>query len=215
MRYKLTKVTCFLLLWIGRVGGLVRVSHVRSFFATTIGGMEPILAKELEGLSDVSCVRLGRGGVEFRGSTLTGLEGLLWLRTPLKLMEKLAEGDRIRDKDSLHRWVSSTDWTRTIPPQQTLKCDVIMGRDIPQELSHSHFTALTIKNAIVDQFRDAYQTRPSVDLIDPDLPLLLYLHQSQAKLYRVWSGEASMHKRGYRPEVMHRAALRETTAAAL
>lgn len=66
----------------------------------------------------------------------------------------------------------------------------------------------------MDQFRSRFNKRPSIDTEDPDLPLLLYLHRGRALLYRAWSGEGSMHKRGYR-ETVHRAALRETTAAAL
>jgi putative N6-adenine-specific DNA methylase len=83
-----------------------------------------------------------------------------------------------------------------------------------KDLSHSHFSALTVKNAISDYFRDRYNRRPDVSLEDPDLPLLLYLHRGSAMLYRVWSGDQSMHKRGYR-QTVHRAALRETTAAVL
>jgi 23S rRNA G2445 N2-methylase RlmL len=83
------------------------------------------------------------------------------------------------------------------------------------DLSHSHFSSLTVKNAIVDQFRESSGVRPSVDLDIPDLPLLLYLHRGSGTLYKIWSGEASMHKRGYRSSVIHKASLRETTAAAL
>jgi 23S rRNA G2445 N2-methylase RlmL len=36
----------------------------------------------------------------------------------------------------------------------------------------------------------------------------------KATLYKVWSGDDSMHKRGYR-DLIHKAALRETTAAAM
>ncbi|KAL1521107.1 hypothetical protein AB1Y20_022661 [Prymnesium parvum] len=82
-------------------------------------------------------------------------------------------------------------------------------------LTHSHFSALTVKNAVCDAMRDACGWRPSVDTADADLPLFLYLHRGQATLYRVCSGSASMHKRGYRAGAIHAAALRETTAAGL
>ena len=35
---------------------------------------------------------------------------------------------------------------------------------------------------------------PAVDIENPHMPLLLYLDKSSASLYRVWSGEISMHK---------------------
>ena len=46
------------------------------------------------------------------------------------------------------------------------------------------------------------------------MSLVLYLHKAKGTLYKVWSGDQSMHKRGYR-ELMHKAVLRETTAAAM
>ena len=52
------------------------------------------------------------------------------------------------------------------------------------ELSHSHFCALTVKNGIVDYMRDRTNgERPSVDVQDADVPLLLYLHRDEARLY--------------------------------
>ena len=39
---------------------------------------------------------------------------------------------------------------------------------------------------------------PVVDTENPHMPLLLYLDKSSASLYRVWSGEVSMHKVGLR-----------------
>jgi 23S rRNA G2445 N2-methylase RlmL len=120
----------------------------------------------------------------------------------------------VRSKDDLYAFVGAVDWTQKLPVGGTLKCDTTLGLDIPADLTHSHFCSLTVKNAVVDQFRDKFGSRPDVDLSEPDLPLTLYLHRGTATLYRVWSGEASLHKRGYRT-VIHKAALRETTAAAL
>ena len=148
-----------------------------------------------------------------------GVEALLWLRSSLKLMEKVSQSSsQLNSREDLYSWIlSCTSWNRMITPHQTLKVDTVLGQDNVPDLSHTHFTALTIKNAIVDQFRQgsADGLRPSVDLEDPDLPLLLYLHRGRGVLYRVWSGERSMHKRGYRPNVVHKASLRENTAAAL
>lgn len=56
---------------------------------------------------------------------------------------------------------------------------------------------------------------PQVDVDHPDVPLVLYIDRDCAVLYRVWSGEGSMHKRGYKEGVIHKAALRDTTAAFL
>ena len=193
-------------------------SHsVKNFYATTATGLESILAREIEKLPNVKRLEVKKCGVSFTGTTRTGVEALLWLRTPLKLMELVSKRSNIEDKHQMYSWVSSIDWLNVITAENSLKCDTVLGQQNPADLSHSHFTALTVKNAIVDQFRDRSRDslRPSVDLDDPDLPLLLYLHRGCGSLYRVWSGDSSMHKRGYRPDVTHKAALRETTAAAL
>ncbi|KAJ1394614.1 hypothetical protein B484DRAFT_272196 [Ochromonadaceae sp. CCMP2298] len=188
------------------------------FYVTTVTGLEHVLAQEVRALPGATKVVEGKNSVTFKGTVETGVEALLWLRTSLKVMEKIAQCDYVSSKDVLYDWMYSIDWQQMIQPDQTLKCDTVLGLRNPPDLTHSHFTALTIKNAIADQFRNrggGQGARPSVDTENPDLPLLLYLHKGEGTLYRVWSGEGSMHKRGYRTGAVHKAALRETTAAAL
>jgi putative N6-adenine-specific DNA methylase len=185
----------------------------KQFFATTVQGLEPVLAYEIKQLQDARNIEIGKCGVSFHGSYITVLEGLMKLRTSLKLMEVISEENNIRNRDDVYDMCYKYDWATMLTPSSTLKCEAILG-NVPNDLSHSHFTALCIKNAIVDQFRDRYGERPSVDIEDPDLNLSMYIHKQKATLYRVWSGTDSMHKRGYR-DIIHRAALRETTAAAL
>lgn len=186
----------------------------KQFFATTVPGLEHILSDEISLLSDASNIQITSAGVSFQGTIQTGLEALLYSRTALKLMEKLQDGRGLKTKDDLYDLCSSIDWSQHIDIKNTIKCDAIMGLGNPTTLSHSHFNSLTMKNAIVDQFRTNLGQRPSVELDDPDVSLLMYLHKSNAVIYKVWSGEASLHKRGYR-DTIHKAALRETTAAAL
>jgi 23S rRNA G2445 N2-methylase RlmL len=195
----------------------------RSFFVSTSHGLENVLAREVKSLPDVKDVKVGKAGVSFIGTTKSGLASLLWLRSGLKLMEKIGEGQSIQSKDDLYAFVGSVDWTQYLSPDQTFKCDATIGQHVQSDISHSHFTALTIKNAIVDQLRDRMGKRPDVNLEDPSLSLMLYLHRDKATLYRIWSGEQSLHKRHYRQEMasptssspIHKAALRESTAAAL
>lgn len=189
----------------------------KSFFVTTVPGMEKILANEIKELTGAASIQAGKNSVSFQGDVKTGLEAILWLRSPLRVMEKIAENKRITSKDKLYSWIRGISWSNVITTDQTLKCDTILGSSNCPELSHTHFTSLTVKNAVKDHFKDLSENgaRPDVDLDNPDLPLLLYLHENQATLYRVWSGEASMHKRGYRSETVHKAALRESTAAGL
>ena len=86
-----------------------------------------------------------------------------------------------------------------------------------QQLTHSRYSALTVKNAVCDHLRDLNGWRPSVDPDEADVPLFLHVNGlGTASLYRLLSGGQSMHKRGYRTgEQVHVAALRETLAAGL
>lgn len=194
---------------------LVGTLQRRSFFATTVTGLEKVLQSEIAQLTDVSNISLGKGSISFQGTHNTGLEAVMWLRSSLKVMELLSASDQITEKSSLHAWLTSVKWDSVMHSKQTLHCDTVLGQKIPPDLNHNHFTSLSLKNAVVDHFRASTGERPSVDLTDPDVPLVLYLHRGEGKLYRVWSGVTSMHKRGYRQGAIHKAALRETTAAAL
>jgi putative N6-adenine-specific DNA methylase len=90
-----------------------------------------------------------------------------------------------------------------------------LGDAVPTDIAHTHFSSLTVKNAVVDWWRDsAAGKRPDVDPKSPTLPLVCYLHRGGARLYRSLSGLGSMHRRGYR-DAMHAASLRETLAAAM
>jgi putative N6-adenine-specific DNA methylase len=86
-------------------------------------------------------------------------------------------------------------------------------------LNHSHYSALQVKNALVDLQRQQWGARSSVDLDDPDLALHLHLggagsrEGSTATLSLDGSG-GSLHRRGYRP-AMGLAPLKENLAAGL
>ena len=194
-------------------------TNVRSFFATTVPGLESILLKEIKRIGTgkgVSNVQKGRAGVYFDcDNDIVPIEMTLWLRTSLKMMEKVCSGKNIHRKRDLYDLIYSYDWTKIIDDKHTIKCDCIIGDSVSNELNHSHFTSLTVKNAIVDQLREKLGSRPSISVDNPDLVVLVYIHKDEVICYRVWSGNESMHKRGYRQDAIHKAALRETTAAAL
>eukprot|EP00560_Eucampia_antarctica_P008332 CAMPEP_0197826662 /NCGR_PEP_ID=MMETSP1437-20131217/3588_1 /TAXON_ID=49252 ORGANISM="Eucampia antarctica, Strain CCMP1452" /NCGR_SAMPLE_ID=MMETSP1437 /ASSEMBLY_ACC=CAM_ASM_001096 /LENGTH=411 /DNA_ID=CAMNT_0043427187 /DNA_START=47 /DNA_END=1282 /DNA_ORIENTATION=- len=87
------------------------------------------------------------------------------------------------------------------------------------DLTHSHYTALTVKNALVDMVRDDTEQRPDVDTENPDVPLTIVLDRNGgATLYRLLHHPSSLHKRGYRAAAdtkIHAAAMKESMAAGL
>ncbi len=85
-------------------------------------------------------------------------------------------------------------------------------------LNHSHYSALEVKNALVDWQRQHWGSRSSVDLDDPDLRLHLHLgggerRGPEAVLSLEGSG-GSLHRRGYRA-ALGLAPLKENLAAGL
>ncbi|KAG5177117.1 hypothetical protein JKP88DRAFT_265158 [Tribonema minus] len=188
----------------------------RSYFATCPRGMEATLKAELEGpLVRATRVRTGAQGCSFSGDAAAGYRALLWLRTPHRVMELIARGEGVGDREGVYELAAGVRWSDYMDGRQTLQVDAVLGQ-VPEGLTHTHFTALTIKNAVVDQFRaaSAAGVRPSVDTEDPDLPLVIYIDNGRAMLYRGLSGSRSMHKRGYR-SAMHAASLKENVAAGL
>ena len=105
---------------------------------------------------------------------------------------------------------SSIDWERWLHPNQSFRVDVT---GFGEGLSHSHFTALQVKNAIIDLQRERWGSRSSIDLHNPDVCFHVHLANYQA-IFSVDGSHSSLHKRGYKPAVGI-APIKETLAAGL
>ncbi|KAH8069802.1 hypothetical protein JL721_5694 [Aureococcus anophagefferens] len=92
--------------------------------------------------------------------------------------------------------------------------DTTLGRAPSAALTHSHFSSLTVKNAIVDSFAGNRLGAGRRRHKACGVPVHLYVDYDEARLYRAVASE-SLHKRGYRGDVAHKAALRTTVAAGL
>jgi putative N6-adenine-specific DNA methylase len=138
---------------------------------------------------DIVNVQKGRAGVHFDSNNDKGeaMAMTLWLRSSLKVMEKVTSSKNIFRKKDLYNMITSFDWTKVIDSKHTIKCDCIIGDSISDELNNSHFTALTVKNAIVDQIRDvdANGARPDVSVDNPDLVALVYLHKGNLVMFLI------------------------------
>jgi len=102
------------------------------------------------------------------------------------------------------------DWQNWLSPKQSFRVDVT---GFGPGLSHTHFTALQVKNAIVDMQRERWGVRSNIDLSNPDVCFHLHLANHQA-VFSVDGSNSSLHKRGYRPAVGI-APIKETLAAGL
>jgi putative N6-adenine-specific DNA methylase len=115
------------------------------------------------------------------------------LRTALKILVPLSEAE-VKDENDLYNYIRSIRWDKYMQVQDTLAVDVAMKTNI---FRHTQFIAQRVKDAIVDQFRDKYGTRPSVDLDRPTLRINVYISDRTIKLSCDSSGD-SLHRRGYR-----------------
>ncbi|HEY9814853.1 MAG TPA: class I SAM-dependent RNA methyltransferase [Candidatus Obscuribacterales bacterium] len=178
------------------------------YFATVARGLEDLAAQELESLG-AQHVSTTFAGVGFEGDRSLLYRVNLWARLPFRILMQLTTFSCANDK-ALYRGIQSIDWSQYLTPEQTL---AVRATGKNPQLNHTHFSALQVKNAIVDQQRQTFGERSSVDLENPDLAVNIHIQGSRCTVSLDSSG-GSLHRRGYRPAV-GAAPLKETLAAAL
>ncbi|GAB4196250.1 MAG: THUMP domain-containing protein [Coleofasciculaceae cyanobacterium] len=181
---------------------------MNQYFATVARGLEPIAAQELERLG-AKDVRPDFTGVHFVGDLALMYRVNLWARTIFRVLATLRKFP-CPDATSLYKQVQKIDWQQYLQPHNTLAVNATGGN---QKLNHTHYTALQVKNAIVDQQRRQFGQRSSIDTENPDILINAHIYQDRCTLSLDSSG-TSLHRRGYRPAV-GLAPLKETLAAAL
>jgi putative N6-adenine-specific DNA methylase len=232
-------------------------SSSSSYLATCIPGISSALARELIDLGCRNVQIAGPSAVRFTATTSTALVALLWARTPHKIMQRLFAAQQpddsvIYNRNDLYNCIRDNVNVKDLLGNGhggllSLSVNVMFLNNnqqnaaaIPSDINHSHFTALTIKNALCDAVRDLRggDDRPNVDLDDPDVPLVAVLRGcttrdnqdgssasrgggapgrgAQLSLYRQLHN-GSLHRRGYRQEgkAIHKAAMKESLAAGL
>ena len=173
-------------------------NDIRTYFATCIPGLHEVLSCELVGLGATHVESQGISGVRFEGSPQIGLKAILWCRTAHKIMELISSSSElesdyqneydddfsqgIRNSEDLYQFTKASIHTPTLLGDGKggllkLSVSTIYASRAPKDLSHTHFTALTVKNALVDAVRDLRDDgdRPNVDVHDADVPLVVVI----------------------------------------
>ena len=179
-----------------------------NFFASCPKGVESLLAEELRGFGAAG-VKETRAGVAFEGDLATAYRACLWSRLASRILLTLARFPAA-SADALYAGVQQIRWGEHLDVHGTLAVDFT---GTGSGITHSRFGALKVKDAIIDQLRDEFGARPSVDTERPDLRVNVYLYRDEAALSLDLSGE-SLHRRGYRSEAVE-APLKENLAAAI
>lgn len=180
-----------------------------SLFATTPKAMEGLLAEEIAGLGGRQ-IQPTLAGVAFQGDLATAYRVCLWSRTANRVLLQLATFT-VNSQQDLYDGVYAIDWSAHLAEKGSLA--VTFSAKHSKVITHTHFGALKVKDAIVDQLRSRFQQRPNVDTERPDLRVNVYLNGKNAVLSLDLSGE-SLHKRGHR-EVTVAAPIKENLAAAM
>jgi 23S rRNA (guanine2445-N2)-methyltransferase / 23S rRNA (guanine2069-N7)-methyltransferase len=182
--------------------------NVRYWIATAPVGAASVLAEELAqfGSSDI---RERSHDVKFQGTLEVGYRACLWSRTATRVLLSLGSIDASSSK-SVYDAVKRIDWRDHVAPGSTLACDCSGGNE---SIRHTIYGAQLLKDAVVDNLRDATGERPNVKPERPDVLLHLHVEGPTALLSVDFSGE-SLHRRGYRIEG-GRAPLKENVAAAV
>ncbi len=178
------------------------------YFASAPRGFEDLLEAELGALGAASLKRRP-GGVSFRGPLETGYRICLWSRLAEHVLLQIADF-KATSPEALYQGVGGILWREHLDARQTLAVTFVNRHSA---FSHSHFAALKVKDAIVDQFRAATGARPSVDLKQPDLSVHVFAERERVTVSIDLSG-APLHRRGYRVSPL-KAPVKETLAAGI
>jgi len=176
--------------------------------AKTFFGFEEILAKELLYLG-AQQIKPGNRMVSFVGDLGFLYKANLCLRTALKILKPIHTA-RVQDEDALYQLFYDFPWEDFLDVDSKFVIDSVVHGTL---FTHSKFASQKAKDGLVDQFRDRYSERPSVDLNRPNLRINLHIQEDFCTISLDSSG-ASLHHRGYRTAT-NIAPLNEVLAAGL
>ena len=180
----------------------------RQFLASVPRGLADLLAKELTTFG-AGEVRERTTGVAFSGTLETAYRACLESRLGNRVFLEIARFEAA-SAESFYSSARELDWSQHLGPRATLACD-FSGKH--PTITHSHFGALKLKDAIVDALREATGVRPDIALDKPGVRVHAHAHNSQITLSIDLSGE-SLHRRGYRGAAGE-APLKENVAAGM
>lgn len=177
--------------------------------ASSPEGLENYLAKEIINLGGENIKRRKRS-VSFQCDYESFYKIHFYSRIAFRFYREIACFN-CSNKDNLYRGVqSSFDWLKWLPSNKSF-CVHVTGKNA--SLNHSHYSALQVKNSIVDLQNSVLGKRSSISIENPFLIIHLHLNDGKAIL-SLQSTSESLHKRGYRPAVGN-APLKENLAAGL
>lgn len=178
------------------------------FFASCIAGLEGALAQELKSFG-IERVRPLGGGAAFFCAPEAALRACLWSRVASRVL--LVVG-RVNAGDAALLYAGAYDlpWEEVLAPDATF---AVRAHGTNDELRNTRFTALKVKDAIVDRLRERRDERPSVDTAAPRAAIDVRVRDNRATISLDFSGEALNHRTYLAPDDKEDAALACSLAA--
>ena len=177
--------------------------------ASSPEGLEKYLAEEISNLGGFN-INTYKRFINFECDFETFYRVHFYSRLAFRFYREIASFN-CYDKQSLYEGVrDSFDWLNWLHFDKTFNVQVT-GRT--SSLSHTHFTALEVKNSITDLQQAVWNKRSNISLDNPDFIIHLHLNNNKAIL-SLQSSVESLHKRGYRPAIGN-APLKENLASGL
>ena len=178
------------------------------FFAPCPRGLETMLLGDLESLG-AQHIRATEGGVQFSGDWPLCYRANLESRIASRILWRVAE-TQYRNEQDIYQAAFDLQWQRWFDVIHTIRVNTTAIRC---PLKSLEFITLKVKDAVCDRFRAHCNERPSVDTIDPDVRIHVFIEDNKLMLYLDTSGDA-LFKRGVRQHT-NIAPLRENLAAGI
>ena len=183
-------------------------AQILQFLASAPRGLADLLGRELREFGAAE-VRERSTGVAFSGSLAVAYRACLWSRIANRVFLELGRFEAA-GADEFYAATRRIDWSSHLGPGATLACD-FSGRH--PSITHTHFGALKLKDAIVDALRETAGSRPDIELEHPSVRVHAHAHGTDVTVSLDLSGE-SLHRRGYRAAAGE-APLKENVAAGM
>ena len=178
------------------------------FFAPCPRGLEAVLHNDLEAFGAQN-VRAIEGGVHFSGDWALCYRVNLESRIASRILWRVSE-TQYRNEQDIYKAAFELQWQRWFDVANTIRVNTTAIRC---PLKSLEFITLLVKDAVCDRFRAHCNERPSVDTLQPDVRIHVFIEDSTLLLYLDTSGDA-LFKRGVRQHT-NIAPIRENLAAGI
>ncbi|QIQ41384.1 MAG: bifunctional 23S rRNA (guanine(2069)-N(7))-methyltransferase RlmK/23S rRNA (guanine(2445)-N(2))-methyltransferase RlmL [Buchnera aphidicola (Aphis urticata)] len=177
-------------------------------YASTNLGCEKLLENELICLGAKN-LHIIKGGIYYEAEDLLLYRSLIWSRIASRIYLCI-KNFIINSTNDLYSNIDQINWDKILYLHNTF---LVKFKGQNNIIKNSLFGALTIKDAIVDQFYKKYSMRPNIDLINPNIRIKALLTKNRINIMLDLCGNA-LHQRCYR-KLSHITPIKENLGAAI